>query len=51
MTTSLRKEMEDLLDDRGYIPYTDFVIIHGRYQKELEEMWETGQYKKLPPLE
>lgn len=22
-----------------------------RYQTELEEMWETGQYKKLPPLE
>lgn len=21
-----------------------------KYQKELEEMWETEQYKKLPPL-
>ncbi len=20
------------------------------YQKELEEMWETGQYRKLPPI-
>lgn len=22
-----------------------------RYQKELEEMWETGKYRKLPPLQ
>lgn len=21
-----------------------------KYQKELNEMWETGQYRKLPPL-
>lgn len=21
------------------------------YRKDLEEMWETGQYRKLPPLE
>ena len=21
-----------------------------KYQKELEEMWETEQYKKLPPV-
>ena len=21
-----------------------------QYQKELEEMWETGQYEKLPPI-
>ena len=21
-----------------------------KYQKELEEMWETEQYRKLPPL-
>ena len=21
-----------------------------KYQKELKEMWETGQYRKLPPL-
>ena len=22
----------------------------SHYQKELEEMWETGQYQKLPPV-
>lgn len=22
-----------------------------RYKKELEEMWETGKYQKLPPVE
>lgn len=22
-----------------------------RYREELEEMWETGVYRKLPPLE
>jgi hypothetical protein len=25
----------------------EFVL---KYQKELEEMWETESYKKLPPL-
>ena len=22
-----------------------------RYQKELEEMWETGEYRRLPPID
>ena len=26
---------------------TEFIIY---YQKELEEMWETGIYRKLPPI-
>ena len=28
----------------GYIPYNE------GYKKELEEMWEKEEYRKLPPL-
>ena len=26
------------------------IVMFLKYQKELEEMWETGQYEKLPPI-
>ena len=26
----------------------EFILL---YQKELEEMWETGQFRKLPPID
>ncbi len=53
-----------LLDVRGYIPYNIDVMRGGppkakalvaefirKYQKELEEMWETEKYIKLPPID
>ena len=37
----------------GYFPPKATALIKEfilKYQKELEEMWETEKYKKLPPL-
>jgi len=37
----------------GEFPPKAKVMVKGfilKYQKELEEMWETEKYKKLPPL-
>ena len=33
---------------KGYDMVKEFVL---KYQKELNEMWETEEYKKLPPLD
>jgi len=34
--------------EKGYDMVKEFVL---KYQKELNEMWETEEYKKLPPLD
>ena len=39
--------MEGELPDKAKAMVKEFIL---KYQKELEEMWETEQYKKLPPL-
>ena len=41
-----------IVANRGYIPYNE----GGKYAnnqigKELEEMWESGEYTRLPPVE
>jgi len=41
------------VDIRGFIPYNDLGMVKEfifKYQKELNRMWETEQYIKLPPL-
>ena len=38
----------------GKFPHKAQVLVKefiSRYRKELEEMWETERYKKLPPIE
>lgn len=38
----------------GYFPVKAKALVKEfilKYRKELEEMWETGKYEKLPPLE
>ena len=39
--------MEGVFPPKAKAMVKEFIL---RYQKELEEMWETEQYKKLPPL-
>lgn len=42
----------ELMD--GFFPAKAKVMVKVfilKYQMELEEMWETGMYRKLPPLE
>ncbi len=40
--------MEGIFPDKDKKRVKDFVL---KYQKELEEMWETEKYIKLPPLD
>ncbi len=39
--------MEGVFPPKAKAMVKEFIL---SYQKELEEMWETEQYKKLPPL-
>ena len=39
--------MEGAFPAKSKAMVKDFIL---KYQKELEEMWETEQYRKLPPL-
>jgi len=39
--------MEGAFPPRARSLVKEFIL---KYQKELEEMWETERYRKLPPL-
>ena len=41
------KIMEGRFPPKARALVEEFIL---KYQKELEEMWETGKYRKLPPL-
>lgn len=40
--------MEGAFPAKAKEPVKEFILT---YRKDLEEMWETGHYRKLPPLE
>lgn len=45
---STGEPLEDGLPPRARTLVTEFIL---KYQKELEEMWTTEHYVKLPPIE
>ena len=40
--------MEGVFPAKAQMLVKEFIM---KYQKELEEMWDKGQYTKLPPIE
>ena len=40
--------IEGVFPAKAAVLVKEFIL---KNQKELEEMWETGQYRKLPPLD
>ena len=40
--------MEEIFPAKAKVLVKKFIM---KYQRELEEMWETEEYRKLPPIE
>ncbi|MBO4862186.1 MAG: DUF4160 domain-containing protein [Firmicutes bacterium] len=40
--------MDGAFPPKAQLMVKEFIL---KYQKELEEMWETGEYRKLPPID